>query len=136
MLFVAINSRDATITKLLMQAGADSFRIDGVNGTEARAVASIFHRSLAGHPFASECLPFFPVSKYIEEAEHSPLHLAALGVLHVDLATALQTPEYLSSINQLSTDKMTPLHFAVTRSDISTVKHLLRYGADPEVRGE
>lgn len=72
----------------------------------------------------------FSLSDYIEHAKYTPLHLAALGILHFDLDKALRNPELLASIKERSVDDMTALDAAALCGNLGAVRSLLRAGSD------
>lgn len=118
------------ITNILLQAGADPFQRD--NDAQARCLASmVFNRSLSRPDSYAKLTGSISLHRYVEEAEFTPLHLAVIGILRVDLANMVESPDCAGGIEVKTTDGLTPLHLAAIRRDEQTAKLLIRAGADP-----
>ena len=129
---------DFGITNVLLQAGADPFQRD--NDAQGRCLASmVFRRSLSRPDSCAELTGSISLQRYVEEAEFTPLHLAVVGVLQLDLASMVESPDCAGGIEAKTADGLTPLHLAAIRGDEQAAKLLIRAGADPDsqtFRGE
>lgn len=78
----------------------------------------------------------FPVADYIRSLEYPPISLSIMGILHLDLPTALTQPHHLADIDSPGPHGgvLTPLAVAVTRGDLTAARLLLRAGADVNAR--
>ncbi|KAK3386490.1 ankyrin repeat-containing domain protein [Podospora didyma] len=88
-----------------------------------------FERMLVDEKRNKGFASIFPVHKYIEESDFTPLHQAVLGVTHVDLEKMLQDPIHASRVDAKSSDGFTALHLAALRGDSQAAKLLIRAGA-------
>lgn len=130
---IAIGRNNHAVAKLLLQAGADPFeKPDPVVGRSAIEIA--FQLYVAGDSVDKETAALFPLTRYMEEGEFSPLHLAILEILQMDLATALQKPEYKDHVNRRSADGWVPVHLAALRGDVVATKLLVQAGADVNIQ--
>lgn len=78
----------------------------------------------------------FPKDAISETWEFSQLHEVVLSILPVSLAKTLEEQKYREQINARDYKGRTPLHWAATRGDESTVKLLLDNGAQLNVQDE
>jgi hypothetical protein len=92
----------------------------------------VFRRSLSRLDSCAKLTGSISLHRYVEEAEFTPLHLAIVGVLQVDLANMLQSPDCAGSIEARTADGLTPLHLATIRGDEQAAKLLIRAGAYPD----
>jgi len=114
------------MTKMLLQAGADPFREPepGIGN----AVSYAFQLMLGGKKI--ETARLFPIDRFVDEMEFPPLSRIVMGDLHINLAEALQTPEYAADINRMSLIGWTPLDIAVHKGDVAAMRLLIQAGAD------
>lgn len=120
------------ITKVLLRAGADPFQTLE-NQTQGTCLASsVFERSLGQPESCRELTGLIPLQRYIEASDFTLLHLAVMGVLHVDLAEMLQDPDHLATIDVRVGTGLTPLHLAAIRGNHHAAKLLVRAGANLE----
>ena len=122
------------ITNVLLQAGADPFQRDQRDkDAQGRCLASmVFRRSLSCPDSCAELTGSISLHRYAEEAEFTPLHLAVVGVLQVDLASMVESPGCAGGIETKTIDGLTPLHLAAIRGDEQTAKLLIGARADPD----
>ncbi|KAK4449877.1 ankyrin repeat-containing domain protein [Podospora aff. communis PSN243] len=131
-LWVATVLRRVDCVGLLLQAGADPYHeTESYHGSSPIRVA--FERSLSGNPIDVQLANLFPLNQYYEDEDYSPLHLAVLGILRLDLPSALRQPHYLVDLNRHSRDGLNPLLTASILGNVPAVKLLLRAGADVEI---
>jgi ankyrin repeat protein len=131
-LWVATVLRRFDCVGLLLQAGADPYHeTESYHGSSPIRVA--FERSLSGNPIDVQLASLFPLTQYYEDEDYSPLHLGVLGVLRLDLPSALRQPHYLADLNRRSGDGLNPLLTAAIQGNVNAVKLLLRAGADVEI---
>ncbi|KAK0652418.1 ankyrin repeat-containing domain protein [Cercophora newfieldiana] len=128
-LFAATERKQVDMVKLLLQAGADPFQAttDG-----ATPLLSALQYYLSGTPEGRELVTLLPVFNTLDL---SPLHLATIGILHVDLPHALCKPEFLTDLDRLDLGQYTPLHLAAIRGDAAVTKALIRAGAKVDLPG-
>jgi len=132
-LWFALENKHPAMIKLLLQAGADPFhKIETLQGRSVMSAA--FQSFNTGLPGDATLASLFPIAKYIEELDCSPLHLAILGITHIDLETMLQTPTYASYIDRKNAEGMAPIHLAAMRGDSAATRLLIRAGADVNIR--
>ena len=78
---------DYTMVRFLLQAGADLFEpVEAVHGRSAMTVA--FQTCTADSPGHRVLATILPLDQYIDQSDFSPLHLAVLGIIHVDLPSS------------------------------------------------
>jgi len=133
----AIYKKEPAMVKMLLQAGADPFQEtqDSVS-IDRSSLGMVFRYSVtAGHK-EEEIVQLFDLEGYIEEAELKPLQLAIMGRLQIDLAKALQKPQYLADINYRALNGLTALDIAVLRNDMNAVKLLISAGVDVNAKDE
>jgi len=123
-----IEINNHSITKLLLQAGADPFA--EVSTLRSSVMSRAFEMSLANPETFQELAEFLPVHKYMEELDVSPLHLAVLRRNHDSLAILLQDPIHTSRIDARAEGGLTALHFAAIQGNADATKLLVRAGAD------
>ena len=122
-----------SITKLLLQTGADPFqRLDHLRGRSIISV--VFDDFLARPDDPHQLASLFPIRRFIEESDFTLLHLAVLGIAHVDLAKVLQDPAHAGQVDAREGDGFTALHFATIRGNTHAARLLIRSGADVEAR--
>jgi ankyrin repeat protein len=127
------NSNNYEVAKILLQAGADPFqKSEFTQG--CTIVSAAFERVLANPESSQGLANIFPLQDYIEESDFTPLHLAVLGVTHVDISKMLQDPLHLARIDAKAGDGFTALHLAALRGDEHATRLLVRAGAGLEVR--
>jgi len=120
------------ITKVLLQAGADPFK-KSEDETRGDSFASMaFYHTLGLPEGCAELVTLLPLHRYIEDSDFTTLHLAVMGILHVDLAKMLQDPTYIGDINAKALNGLTPLHLAALRGDPHAAQLLARAGANLE----
>ena len=73
---------------------------------------------------------FFPISSAEESFEFSELHKVVLGLLHLDIHTALRKSFYRLQIHCCDSYGFTPHHWAAEKHETITVQELLRNGAE------
>ncbi|KAK5659349.1 hypothetical protein OQA88_1442 [Cercophora sp. LCS_1] len=133
----AMNRTELEIAQLLLHAGADPYHglfDQGLKATPAGLAVQIFASRPGGPQLDSHFSKLFSLPDYIEHANYTPLHLAALGVLHFDLEKALKhNPELAQCIDQRAEDGLTPLDAAALAGNLPVTEALLRAGADPNV---
>ncbi|KAK0649847.1 ankyrin repeat-containing domain protein [Cercophora newfieldiana] len=136
LLFKAVFNRRTEVVKVLLQAGADPFQ-DMVGRTSRLPIRIVYNRWLAGGQVSEdmEIASLFPISEYLDRCEYTPLHLAILGVLHIDLSEVLRDPSYAANIDAVGLNGFAPLHSAAIRGDANATKQLLRFGANPNIAG-
>jgi len=131
-LWLAMVLHHVDVVRILLQAGADPYHeTESYHGSSP--IRAAFERSLSGRAVDVELANLFPLWRYYDDEDYSPLHLSILGVLRLDLATALRQPSYIADINRSSGDGLTPLLTAAIRGDTPAVRLLLRAGADVEL---
>ena len=122
-----------SVTKLLLQTGADPFqRLDHLRGRSIISV--VFDDFLARPDDPHQLASLFPLRRFIEESDFTLLHLAVLGIAHVDLAKVLQDPAHAGQVDAREGDGFTALHFATIRGNTHAARLLIRSGADVEAR--
>ncbi|KAK1749408.1 ankyrin repeat-containing domain protein [Echria macrotheca] len=131
LLWMAVWDRHIDIVKLLLQAGADPFA--EMTASYRPPIQLVFTRWLAGSQIDEEIARLFPISEYLDRLEYSSLHLAILDILHLDLAQVLQDPSYAANIDAVGLNGLAPLHLAAIRGNVAATKHLLRFGATPDI---
>ncbi|KAK0641983.1 ankyrin repeat-containing domain protein [Cercophora newfieldiana] len=125
-LFLAVESLDIPMVKILIQAGADPFH--EANGRAKPARQALLH-FMARTPGASQLVEIIPLDVQLEEDEFSDLHRVLLGLLPIDLQTALANPALRAQINSQTARQLTPLHIAAVRHTAKEVLLLLEAGA-------
>ncbi|KAK5654577.1 hypothetical protein OQA88_7206 [Cercophora sp. LCS_1] len=124
-LFAATERKQVEIVKVLLAAGADPYQ----ETTDGRsAITSAFQYYLSGETELAEMMPVF------ESLELSVLHMAVIGVLHVDVAEILGKPEHLGGLNKVEVG-YAPLHLAAIRGDTKTARDLMLAGAEVDCVG-
>ncbi|KAK3344494.1 ankyrin repeat-containing domain protein [Lasiosphaeria hispida] len=128
-LFAAAERQKIAMVRVLLQAGADPYQ----ETSDGRSpITCAFQYFLAGSPEGVELVKLLPVFNGLEL---SPLHMATIGVLHIDLASALPKPEFLPDLNRLAINRYTPLHLAAIRGDAGLIRTLLEAGAHVDKAG-
>ncbi|KAK1751295.1 ankyrin repeat-containing domain protein [Echria macrotheca] len=120
------------IVRLLLAAGADPYNglyDDGLNHTAPAGALRYFASGVDGRT-VDQFSDLFSLSDYVEHANYNSLHLAALGILHLNLSDLLQEPQYAGCVNQRAEDYLTPLDAAAISGNSGVVESLLRVGAD------
>lgn len=128
-LYAATERKQVEMVKLLLQAGADPFQATADGATPLLPALQYY---LSGAPEGRELVTLLPVFNALDL---SPLHLATIGILHVDLPNALCKPEFLADLNRLDLGQYTPLHLAAIRGDLAITRALLRAGAKADLPG-
>ncbi|KAK0615090.1 ankyrin repeat-containing domain protein [Bombardia bombarda] len=91
-----------------------------------------YKRYISGDPIGEELAQLLPVSQYIDDEDYTLLHKSIAKLIPIDLAELLRRSEYMSCVNNKSTDGLSPLHLAALRGDCVSMRLLLRAGADTE----
>jgi len=91
-----------------------------------------FYRTLGLPESCSTLASLIPLHRYIEHSDFTPLHLAVMGVLHVDLAKTLQNPAYAVGTDTKGLNELTPLHIATLRGDPHAAQIVVSAGANLE----
>jgi uncharacterized protein len=115
------------MVKLLMDAGADPFHEDYRGVTAMEIAITHYHE---GHENVNWLGDILPISMVMDESGYTTLHRIVLGMLHVDLATALGSETYQKQVNAKTKEHDTPLFLAATRGDLEAVQRLVAAGAD------
>jgi len=126
-LWTAMVQRKTDIVRFLLQAGADPYHFNATY--KASPISAAVMRLFSGNPEEKEMASLFPISDYLQDQNYSTLHLAAGGILPLDLASALCQPRYISEVDQKTEDGRTPLVIAASRGDSNAVRLLLNAGA-------
>lgn len=130
-LSTAIIYENPTIVRLLLTAGADPFQ-----GPDAlMPAAKLLTHLHFGTSAILEIADMFPVSSFLDEFEYADLHKIVLGILPLDLETALGNSRSIAAqVNQSTVDGYTPAALAAMRGDVAALATLARAGADLSCR--
>jgi cell division septation protein DedD len=89
--FYGTKTQSYEMLRLLLQAGADPFqKSEFAQGLSV--VSAAFERLLDEPQMSQELASILPIGKYLEESDFTPLHLAVLGVTHIDVEKMLSNP--------------------------------------------
>jgi ankyrin repeat protein len=119
------------IVRFLLQQGAEA---DLPNQAGRTASEMFWEHSFAGRlgsEGASTFGSFFEDGDYVQTRRFTTLHKAVLGIIHKDLGAELELST--AEINARDTRGRTPLCWAVIRDDLSAVRILLTFGANPNI---
>jgi len=131
---LAIGSTNMPMVKLLLQAGADPFRVDFKGSSPVRWA---LQWSLTKHASPKKQIAhMLPSSNVVEDDGYTELHRCILGIIPTDVKTALLNPIFRHQITTRTVDGITPLHLAVGHHSGTEVKLLLDAGADPNAKTE
>ncbi|KAI0977540.1 ankyrin repeat-containing domain protein [Xylaria arbuscula] len=130
-LHYAVNYNHARVAQYLIQAGADPEWEDHEQATTTALAWRRVFGSLGDDSTLQAFQTTFSSEEFLDSRVFQPLHKIVLGLSVGDLEAQL----LLSSkhIDDTDADGRTSLSWAVTRGDLSAVRTLLKYGADPNV---
>lgn len=133
-LIYAAGHSNLQMSQFLLQQSADPDLANDYGRTPAEL---LWERSFAGHMGPEDtCRVGIMLKDHdnVETWRFSTVHKIVLGLLYRDLRSELEVST--ASINIGDTWGRTPLCWATIRNDSATVKTLLGFGADPNVRDE
>jgi len=142
-LTVAVTHNRPEIVKLYLQAGSDPFHRDDYGDV---IIATAFQLALSGVPEDKELGELFPISRYVDEADFTPLHRAVLVGVNFEGLLRAKSAECMTSgggmhlmsefVDCQRGDGWTALHLAAIKGDSSATRALLRAGADPNFQSK
>ncbi|KAI1123702.1 ankyrin repeat-containing domain protein [Nemania abortiva] len=124
--------QSTAIVKMLIDAGSDIRQEDQCMMTPYTYVWTGFLRHGDHQMFTKELLDMFGSSADLESLGLTNLHAAILGIGNETIADSLLATTR-TSVDTQDLIGMTALAWATTRGDISTMRQLLRKGADPNL---
>lgn len=127
----AIIHESPAIVKLLLTAGADPFQ----GPDELTPAALLLSRLHFGTAAILQIASMFSVSELLDHFDYADLHRAVLGILPLDVETALRnSPHMAAQVNQKTANGYTPVSLAAMRGDVAALAALTRAGADLSCR--
>ncbi|KAK4218886.1 ankyrin repeat-containing domain protein [Rhypophila decipiens] len=133
-LMYAVNSQNASMVQLLLQAGADPFQQNTMKTSPAQhaLLCSLQQSNSTRDSAAQRIAEVMPIARLYQEDDYSDLHRIITGVLPLDLGVALMSPTFRNQVNSRTANGITPLHLAarICPGD-REVRLLLEAGANP-----
>lgn len=127
----AIIHESPAIVKLLLVAGADAFQ----GPDDLTPAALLLNRLHFGTAAILQISSMFSVSELLDHFDYADLHRAVLGILPLDVETALRnSPQMAAQANQKTANGYTPVSLAAMRGDVASLAALTRAGADLNCR--
>ena len=134
---VALHFHRYDMVELLLRAGADPHRPDGLGHTAASDFFLEFNaRPGSNSEAAFRCMPGMraPLAEYIDNAGFLQVHKVVTGLIPVPLRDLIRSEKVSRQINhQVAENKWSPLFLAACRDDAENVSLLLDAGADPRL---
>ncbi|KAK3687409.1 ankyrin repeat-containing domain protein [Podospora appendiculata] len=123
----ALVTGNSEMAKLLIQAGADPYQEMSYQDTPVKVAFQLY---VTGDAAGNQLSQVLPLSEYPDQEAYSALQKIVLEFLPIDLAEALQKPQYVADVNRRSADGMYPLHLAAMSGRLKAARLLIRAGAD------
>jgi Ankyrin repeats (3 copies) len=121
--------------RFLLNIGIDLYAKDDKGYSDAREVSSlILARSLASRAWNAESVFQKITCEHAELWDFTFIHSVIVGILHVDLQSALDQPEQQANIDKPDNYGRTPLNWVARRGDSAAIQILLRAGASISTR--
>lgn len=119
---------DAPMAKLLLDAGADV--LDHGKYEAVSNGATIMRFVIAGSPFGIQLAEMMPISAIMEDQEYTDMHKVVMGMLPIDLRSALRIPHFATQLEKPNLMGLTPMHIAAMRGDTVALRFMVEAGAD------